>query len=870
MIMRKIKQIMRSAFVLTLIFWANNLLAQTTQTFTSSGTFTVPAGVYSVKVEAWGGGGAGGGVDGASGTYRAGGGGGGGAFVLNNSVSVTPGNNITVTVGAGGTGVTAADGNPGGQSSFGGLVNANGGAGGKVGKSGSNAGAGGAGATGTYNGGNGAAAATGFFGYSGGGGGGAGSTGNGGDASTTTGGAGGTGGGGTGADGLFLATGNGSGATALSAGGSGGRSKNSTDRTGGNGFRGQVRVTYCVTYSLTSTSGVTPICVSTSQSDITLNGMLPVGSYTVTYDRSLPAATGLTASMTVTSAGTGTFTATGLTSTGNCDITVTHLTESGCDNSISVNNTTTINVIDIPSQPDPITGAPTSVCPNPTDGPYSLSTSATGATSYHWYLNPSTTGVNFLTADGSSSIDVEFGTTVNSTYVIRVEASNSCGTSAYRSVMVRRTVSTPASVIGNAVACANTNNVAYSCTPVSGADSYEWTISGDATVTGTTENVTVNFGPAWTGGTLCVAAKVGCFTSSTKCMTLSPSITPAAIGAITGTFTACPNAVQTYSVANISGATYNWTTPSNSNITQGAGTNSVEVTFQNNYNNVGNICVTVVSGCGVSTGPKCKTIAPTVPKRPVSITGTSSGLCNGNVSYSVAPQAGMNFQWTTPGTIIGPNNTETINVQYGVFIKGQVCVSAYNACGSSATRCIPVKGAPVAAASITPGLACANQNVTFTADTTNIQGDFTLTWMYPNTATYVSGGGNTNDITVTWGAAAGNVILMSSNACGSASKVKAVALDNCRFGEENSQASAFSVYPNPVNDVLNLSFMAEKNSMVSVQLFDYSGKLIQKDSFSSEKGLNVYQANLSKFAPGLYIISITTENGVMQGKFMKN
>ncbi|MEZ5109763.1 MAG: hypothetical protein R2829_12455 [Bacteroidia bacterium] len=81
-------------------------------------------------------------------------------------------------------------------------------------------------------------------------------------------------------------------------------------------------------------------------------------------------------------------------------------------------------------------------------------------------------------------------------------------------------------------------------------------------------------------------------------------------------------------------------------------------------------------------------------------------------------------------------------MQYGVFIKGQVCVS---------TQCMwqqcytmySCKGAPVAAASITPGLACANQNVTFTADTTNIQGDFTLTWMYPNTATYVSGGGNT-------------------------------------------------------------------------------------------------------------------------------
>src|SRR5690606_18853989 len=124
---------------------------------------------------------------------------------------------------------------------------------------------------------------------------------------------------------------------------------------------------------------------------------------------------------------------------------------------------------------------------------------ATDAATYHWYPGLNITGVNFLTADGSSSIDVEFGTTVNSTYVIRVEASNDCGTSAYRAVMIRRTVSTPASITGNNIACANTNNVAYSCAAVTGADSYEWTITGDATVTGTTENVTVNFGPAWTG-----------------------------------------------------------------------------------------------------------------------------------------------------------------------------------------------------------------------------------------------------------------------------------------------------------------------------------------------------------------------------------
>ncbi|MEZ5109765.1 MAG: hypothetical protein R2829_12465 [Bacteroidia bacterium] len=58
-----------------------------------------------------------------------------------------------------------------------------------------------------------------------------------------------------------------------------------------------------------------------------------------------------------------------------------------------------------------------------------------------------------------------------------VEASNACGTGPARAVSIRRSYPTPATLIGNAVACANTNNVAYSCTAVTGADCLEWTIS---------------------------------------------------------------------------------------------------------------------------------------------------------------------------------------------------------------------------------------------------------------------------------------------------------------------------------------------------------------------------------------------------------
>lgn len=68
------------------------------QVFTSSDTFTIPAGVNAVKVTLVGGGG-GGGYDG---SYAYGGG--GGATAISYLTSLTPGSTIVVTVGAAGTG----------------------------------------------------------------------------------------------------------------------------------------------------------------------------------------------------------------------------------------------------------------------------------------------------------------------------------------------------------------------------------------------------------------------------------------------------------------------------------------------------------------------------------------------------------------------------------------------------------------------------------------------------------------------------------------------------------------------------------------------------------------------------------------------
>ncbi|MBA9072617.1 hypothetical protein GGR22_000743 [Flavobacterium gossypii] len=211
------------------------------QTFTSSGTFTVPVGVTSITVEAWGGGGKGGTRTNNSGGA---GGGGGGAYVRS-VLTVVPTTSYTVTVGAGSTSTAA-----GGDSWFGSntLLLAKGGesvannttGGGNGGAAGSSIGdfkrSGGNGANGSalitlYGGGGGSSAGTALDGVSG-------NTANGGTAPA---------GGGNGGAGVGSGTQNAGGTDGSNPGGGGGGAKKtsgSSNRNGGDGGNGQVIITY--------------------------------------------------------------------------------------------------------------------------------------------------------------------------------------------------------------------------------------------------------------------------------------------------------------------------------------------------------------------------------------------------------------------------------------------------------------------------------------------------------------------------------------------------------------------------------------------------------------------------------------------------
>ncbi len=167
-----------------------------------------------------------------------------------------------------------------------------------------------------------------------------------------------------------------------------------------------------------------------------------------------------------------------------------------------------------PATPSTITGDNFGVC-NGIDIPYSV-TSVAGMT-YNWSFSVTTASIS--AGQGSNAVTANFG----ATYVtgsLSVNASNTCGTSANRTLTVKATPATPTAITGPTAVCKNQQGVPYSTTAIASATSYTWvaptncrisdgiTTSTSATFTTTSTSVTVNYKK--TAGTLKVRANNAC------------------------------------------------------------------------------------------------------------------------------------------------------------------------------------------------------------------------------------------------------------------------------------------------------------------------------------------------------------------------
>jgi len=799
--MKTITQInTKLALTLCLVFVSFLNYAQTTQTYTTSGSFIVPAGVTSVSVEAWGGGGAGGGVDGANSSTRAGGGGSGGTFTRNTSVSVTPGSTITVTVGAGGTGVSAADGNAGGTSTFasGTPVNAAGGGGGKRGQSSPANGAGGGTSTGTtLNGGTGSAAS----GSSGAGGGGAGNTTSGGNASGTTQGNGGTGtvAGGAGAAGRTN-TGDGNDATALSGGGGGGRSTSSTDRTGGDGFRGQVRVTYtCPTYGFSTAPTAAATCVNTGAVITIRSNTMPTGTYNVTYNLTgTTIATGVVTTMNFTagSPGTGTFTTSNLNA-GATLVSVTNVASSYCST-----NHVTGNAVSVTPFLNPTANAGTAIITCASTGAVNITagSSAANQTGVLWTSSGTgtfTTPTSMTTAAYTPSIaDITAGSV---TITLTATGNSPCGTATSNKTLTIRGL--PTAVAGpNMTVCTSATSVAI--TGGAGAtnqSSVLWTSSGTGTFGAPTSLTTAAYSPSTADRlagsvtlTLTANAQSPCTGNVTSQKTLTFTANPSANAGAPITTCASDGAVNitTGSFASL----YNTVAWSSSGTGTFTNPNSLTLATYNPSaadKTAGSVTLTLTAsstGCTNGTATKTLTIRPVAAAN----AGTPISVCSSGSSNITAGSSASNYSavtWTTngTGTLTNPNSltTATYDPSPADILNGTVTLTLTatgNApCANAVSNKTFTINNPVTADAGTAISTCSTAsaiNITTGATATNYT---SVLWTSSGTGTFT----NANSLTLaTYNPSAADktagavtLTLTASNpGCGSDSSVKTLTI----------------------------------------------------------------------------------------------
>jgi hypothetical protein len=701
--------------------------AQTSYTYTTSGTFTVPAGVISVTVECWGGGGGGSTI---TTTGRRGGGGGGGAFA-SGVVTVIPGNSYSVVVGTGGNANTA-----GNNSTFNGTnVVADAGDGAQPNSQTPGPGGTVAASAGTirYAGGSGA---TGGGTYSGGGGGCAGTTGPGGNAPVAAAGSFGPGTSLNGGNGGASVSGsaNGNGGNTYGGGGSGACTNSFTDRTGGSGANGLVVVTWtCPVYNMTGISA-TDACIATGTSTVTLTGIpseLPLGIYTVTYDRSLPAMTGLTAIMTVAVGGSGTFTATGLTTVGNSTITITNLSSGPpgtCSSAISgVGNSFTISVGTTPVQPSTITG-PTNPCQGSTQ---TYSVTNVSNVIYTWTFPAGWTQTGGGT---TNSVTVTVGANAGN---IQVTPSNSCGNGTSRTLAVTPILlpAQPSAITGSTAPCEGTTQT-YNVTNVGGV-TYNWAfpVGWAQTGGGTTNSVTVTVGSG--SGNITVTPSNACGNGTARTLAVTVSTSPViTVQPVAPAPTCSGSGVQTLTVtATGTGLTYSWRRNGvavvNGGVIAGQGTATLTLTNPTAAN-AGNYDVVISGTCTPSV--TSIVVVVTINAIPQGTLSGSTVCAGGTGQFTFTSTSGTGpftliiNGLTYPGVVNGtpfnanPNPGATTNYTLTSITDANGCVRTSGITDPTAT--ITVR--PLPQGSLAGDIICPSENGQFTFTSTSGTGPFTL------------------------------------------------------------------------------------------------------------------------------------------------
>jgi len=541
--------------------------------------------------------------------------------------------------------------------------------------------------------------------------------------------------------------------------------------------------------------------------------------------------------------------------------------------------TRSLTIRSVPLSPGTISGNTSGLCVNGINNPSYSITNVAGATSYVWTVP---TGTTIISGQGTTSATLDISNNFLNG-ALTVAASNDCGSSPIRSITIRSAVPLiPGSISGITTGlCENgINNPTYSISTVSGATSYVWSAPiGTTIVSGQgTTSVTLNISGSFISGALTVVAMNECGSSPIRTITLRSAV-PLTPGSISGIITGlCENGINnpSYSIVAVSNATnYSWTAPAGTTIISGQGTTSVTLNVTNSFTS-GALTVVASNFCG-SSSSRSITLRSAVPSTPGSISGITTGLCSSGVTtptYSIVGIMGAtNYVWTAPvGTTIisGQGTTSiTLNISNG-FTSGLLTVAATNDCGSSLLRSMSLSSSLLIPTSIIGSTTPCGTESYNCPSVTNAN---SYIWAVPNGMEIISGQGTTSiTVNVIGSSISGNVSVRASSNCRTGGS-KALAVNTCSLTTRASEPFYMQttnevateidaiVYPNPVNDNLNILFAKEFEEEVYIEINDFLGKTILRNEI--KPGTTFVNITLEGMTHGVYLLKAFNPNGVL-------
>lgn len=139
-----------------------------------------------------------------------------------------------------------------------------------------------------------------------------------------------------------------------------------------------------------------------------------------------------------------------------------------------------------------------------------------------------------------------------------------------------------------------------------------------------------------------------------------------------------------------------------------------------------------------------------------------------------------------------------------------------------------------------------NSNPSVSVNSANFSGPFT-----PTEVDFVMAAPTTNS-------ASSNIIFDNYLA-------KAVSTDTLLENANFASTVDFSVYPNPSNDVVNIS--NSTNAIIStIEMTDLNGRVVKNVSLNATEG----QVNISDLSTGVYMMNVSSDQGSITKKIIKN